>query len=64
MTMAKSPGQWTRALDRSGLPDKAPIGGKAWAIAPMSALGRNAKTIITQPVLRALLLAAQPPIEA
>ncbi|CAN5491721.1 hypothetical protein BH10PSE12_BH10PSE12_07330 [soil metagenome] len=37
--MALPLGEWSLALDGSSLPDKALIGGKAWSIARMSALG-------------------------
>ncbi|ARR55222.1 pyruvate, phosphate dikinase [Rhizorhabdus wittichii DC-6] len=37
--MALPLGEWALALDGSSLPDKALIGGKAWSVARMSALG-------------------------
>lgn len=37
--MALPIGEWILALDGSSLPDKALIGGKAWSVARMSALG-------------------------
>lgn len=40
--MALALGEYTLALDGSGLPDKALIGGKAWSVARMSALGLRA----------------------
>ncbi|MGD9601131.1 MAG: pyruvate, phosphate dikinase [Gammaproteobacteria bacterium] len=37
--MAKELGRWTLALDGTGLPEKSLIGGKAWSVARMRALG-------------------------
>jgi pyruvate, orthophosphate dikinase len=34
-------GSWVIALDKGNIPDKGMIGGKAWSIASMSALGLN-----------------------
>ena len=39
--MATSLGKWILALDGSGLPQRDLIGGKAWSIARMGALGIN-----------------------
>ncbi|WP_411341210.1 pyruvate, phosphate dikinase [Sphingopyxis sp. J-6] len=62
--MALPLGEWTLALDGSSLPDKALIGGKAWSVARMSALGLSvppAFVITTRACAHFLAEGTEPP---
>jgi len=56
-------GQWTLGLDGEGEPQRALIGGKAWSLARMQALGLNAPPafVVTTAACRAYLASGEPP---
>lgn len=58
-------GQWTLALDGADLPDRELIGGKAWSVARMQALGLDAPPafVVTTAACRAYLADGDMPAE-
>ena len=58
-------GQWTLGLDGEGLPSRDLIGGKAWSVARMQALGLNVPPafVVTTAACKAFLAAGREPPE-